>query len=243
MIPHFKIRFVLTLIVVLASLQYTTANTKELVDNHGHIDVIVNSEDATDNEITESNPALQNELNISGEENKIRFGSNEKVTLKASKKIVFKPGTKITAGAEVHASIMQQPLEKETEKNSTQQLLDIVKKHKDNEIKNEGRENQNKKKEIRKEKLNKQLLFLLNTYEQLCQTKGRINNVLDKEGKKRDSYITASHIQGISSENNNRINTVKQITLRALPGVNIIKTNYRPVISPFNPEVNMVLRL
>ena len=243
MVSHFKIRLLSTLIVVFFGFQLSFANTEKVsgIQKNNNSGVFVTEKEFdSENEAASSH---QSEIKLAGEEVTVKFSNKEKVTLKAGNKIVFKPGTKITAGSEVHASIMQQTTDSEAEKNSTQQLLDIVKKHNEKVQKEINRNNEKGKAKVKQGKLGRQLLFLLNTYEQLCRTKDKARDVLDNEGKKRSLIITASQIQGISSEQNNRIQAVKDETIRSLPINHIIKTHFQPVTCRYNPEVSMVLRL
>ncbi len=231
------------LLVLFSSFQLSASNKSE-ISKVNHADIKTQkSEKPSLNE--HKCTQTENRLEISGIVKSITYKADNKVIIKSSHSIVFKPGTRISAGTELHASIISGSSEIKPDENSVKKIMDIVKQHKKNKNNNLKSKKSSKKKSTEKEsKINKRLLFLVTTYEFMCETTDKTYGILDNKSKSKNTYITANHFQGIASEQKNRLVFTNNESLKSLPNNNnALKTNYYIVTSVFKPEVNMVLRL
>lgn len=230
-----KIRSILTLAIVAFWVFTVKADKAKVCNNQG--EDCIRQTSISPSEIKDE----ENELRIHGEDKPVKFGKDHLVTVKSESKIVFKPGTKISAGSEVHAFISDAPVKQKEKSLSFQQQLDIVKKLK---ATNKGKRKKSPKQDDAPiENHQDYLFFLLTIYDNLSKKTSKAHDISGSEPQGKKFFNHNNQNQAVTTEQTSRTGLPVFVALHDSPFYNPLKISYCHEFTDFKPKVNMVLRL
>jgi len=172
-------------------------------------DIVVKTSTPVNQESFTRQSSVNNNLVIEGGNETINYSPGEKTVVESRDRIVFKPGTKIISGAELHASIIVNTPEEET--HPAGKIAEIAEKRTKTKNNKPGTIKKGIPETKKEESLNSQLLFLVTTYEELIRSNNKTTGVINTNRKKDEAIISSLDAKGITSERQQRYFYLKEI--------------------------------